>query len=83
MCTNTRYCKAFKQSLKTRNYLDICKFVGLQPIVCCPVTNYEELIAIPEIKNENPISADESMNTKYQIHVIYIYNNMLFSNYSR
>ena len=72
MCTSTRYCKAFKHSLKTRNYLDICEFIGLQPIVCCPVTNYEELIEIPGTKNESPISADESMNTKYQIYVIYL-----------
>ncbi|KAL4098818.1 hypothetical protein QTP88_023346 [Uroleucon formosanum] len=59
VCTSTKYCKGFKQSLITRNYLDICKFIGLQPIVCCPVTNYEELIEIPETKNESPISADE------------------------
>jgi len=72
MCTSTRYCKAFKQSLKTRNYLDICKFVGLQPIVCCPVTEYEGLIEIPATKNESSISADESMNMKYQIYVLYL-----------
>ncbi|XP_015364029.1 PREDICTED: venom protease-like isoform X1 [Diuraphis noxia] len=59
VCMNTNDCKVFKQSLKTRNYLDICKFVGLQPIVCCPVTNYKDLIEIPEIKNESPKSADE------------------------
>jgi len=74
---STNNCKAFKQSLKTRNYLDICKFVGLEPIVCCPrVTNSKDLIEIPEIKNESPISADESMNhTKF---MLFIYNNMLY-----
>jgi len=68
VCTSTKYCKAFKQSLKTRNYLDICKFVGLQPIVCCPVTANEIL----KTKNaERSISADESMNTHHQIYILY------------
>ncbi|KAL4098786.1 hypothetical protein QTP88_023323 [Uroleucon formosanum] len=61
VCTPTRHCHAFKESIRTRNYLDICKFVGLQPIVCCPITANELL----KTKNaEISISADERAKTK-------------------
>ncbi|XP_015380197.1 PREDICTED: venom protease-like isoform X1 [Diuraphis noxia] len=56
VCTSTRRCNAFKESIRTRNYLDICKFVGLKPIVCCPITANEIL----KTKNaDRSISADE------------------------
>jgi len=68
VCTATRHCNAFKESIRTRNYLDICKFIGLKPIVCCPITANEIL----KTKNaERSISADESMNTFYQIYIFY------------
>lgn len=63
VCVEAKQCKAFKESIRTRNYLDICKFVSLQPIVCCP-TKYDvdkPLTKIPENENVNSISANESM----------------------
>jgi len=72
VCTATRHCKAFKESIRTHNYLDICKFVGLQPIVCCPVTMTIEIVKYKNAKRS--ISADESMNmTYYQIYILFFY----------
>lgn len=74
VCTATRHCNAFKESIRTRNYLDICTFVGLQPIVCCPITANEIL----KTKNaDRSISADESMNmyllpNLYAIYLCYL-----------
>lgn len=74
VCTSTKHCKAFNESIRTRNYLDICKFVGLQSIVCCPtpITANERLT-----KNGRSISADESMATHSYSHItkliLYIY----------
>jgi hypothetical protein len=62
VCTRTRDCKAFKESIVTRNYLDVCEFIGLEPIVCCPAN--KQLTEIPAATNNgNSKSADESMNT--------------------
>ncbi|KAE9524622.1 hypothetical protein AGLY_014672 [Aphis glycines] len=67
VCTYARDCEALKESIITRNYLDICKFIGLEPIVCCPEKANEQLSEIPETKNENPTSADEKCNQYFQL----------------
>ncbi|CAI6366349.1 unnamed protein product [Macrosiphum euphorbiae] len=48
VCKAATHCNAFKESIRTSNYLDVCKFVGLLPIVCCPITANELL----KTKNE-------------------------------
>jgi len=74
VCTSTKHCNAFNESIITRNYLDICQFIGLKPIVCCPtlMTANERSIEVPTSKNGSSISANESMNTHYQMYIIYL-----------
>jgi len=62
-CTYARDCPTVKESIITRNYLDICGFVGLEPIVCCPAKAIKPLIEIPESKNKNSTPTKESKNT--------------------
>uniref|UniRef100_A0A2H8TWH4 Serine protease snake n=1 Tax=Melanaphis sacchari TaxID=742174 RepID=A0A2H8TWH4_9HEMI len=63
VCTGASNCKALQESIRTRNYLDICKFDGLQPIVCCPITTDGLLVEIPE----NSISADKKCNEYFKL----------------
>jgi len=68
VCTHARDCEAFDQSIITRNYLDICDFIDLEPIVCCPPAYNEQLTEIPKTST----IVDQSMNSLYQILIVYI-----------
>lgn len=69
VCTSPNNCKSFAQSIKDRNYLDICSFNGPQPIICCPDT-----INLPNSKIINAINADES--TQHYTYILWL--NYLF-----
>ncbi|KAE9524626.1 hypothetical protein AGLY_014676 [Aphis glycines] len=58
--TYARDCPTVKESIITRNHLDICGFVGLEPIVCCSTKAIEPLVEIPETKNKNSTPTKES-----------------------
>lgn len=35
-CTKAKDCVYLEDSIRTDNYLDICSYAGVEPIVCCP-----------------------------------------------
>jgi len=73
VCMSANSCKALQESIRTRNYLDICTFDGLHPIVCCPIMANEPLIA--ENNKDNLITVDKSTNIQFQhklLTIVYI-----------
>jgi len=75
MCVRVKgTAKLIMKVLELVIYLDVCKFVGLKALVCCPEkTALEDFVVIPKSKSATSISADESMVTHYQIYIIHLY----------
>lgn len=75
VCMSANSCKAaLQESIRTSNYLDICNFDGLLPIVCCPIMVNGLLIA--ENNKDNLITVDKSTNIQFQyklLPIVYIY----------
>ncbi|XP_022170994.1 venom protease-like isoform X2 [Myzus persicae] len=67
VCKSARNCNTFLESIRTNNHLDICKFVVLEPIVCCPAMTNELIIELPESNNENSISADKKCHEYFKL----------------
>ncbi|KAL5242094.1 hypothetical protein ACI65C_009504 [Semiaphis heraclei] len=57
-CKSAKHCNAFLENIRTNKHFDICKFVILEPIVCCPTMTNETFVEISESNNENSLSAD-------------------------
>jgi len=71
VCMSANSCKAaLQESIRTSNYLDICNFDGLHPIVCCPIMANGLLIA--ENNKDNSITVDKSMNIQFQYKLLLI-----------
>ncbi|CAH1723029.1 unnamed protein product [Aphis gossypii] len=66
VCMSANSCKAaLQESIRTSNYLDICNFDGLHPIVCCPIMANGPLIA--ENNKDNSITVDKKCNEYFKL----------------
>lgn len=70
VCTRAINCKYFPESIVSHNYLDVCSFEELHPIVCCPPLTLKE--PPMEAKSTMKYSNLASKST-YIVYSIYTY----------
>lgn len=58
VCTRHDKCKPLEKMINIQEHPDVCSFVGLKPIVCCPSSATQ--ISVPDIKQGNPDVVNES-----------------------
>lgn len=77
VCKIPENCPMFEKSIESGNKPDICSFVGLLPIICCPaVAEVEERLQyVPKIIDKTtpiPNKIFERSNTAYKSTYLYV-----------
>lgn len=61
VCSRPENCDSVKELFKNQKYPDICSFEGLQPIICCALSNKKTFL-LNRTKVEDPIIVNESIH---------------------